>query len=76
MFYNTFVFLTMNSLPPILKEMPVAKESEDDRLERVAIRNRCFFFEQKNTWESTKKFPYDAPMLAKWMRREVNIIAT
>ena len=37
-------FITMNTLPAVLKEKGPVHESEDDAIEREAFRNRCEFF--------------------------------
>ena len=44
MFKGTKCFITMNTLPGILKEKGSVHESEDDSIEREAFRNRCEFF--------------------------------
>lgn len=64
--------MTMNKLPKLLKENGPDEEDTDDFYEREAFRNRCEFFKLKERHSSKEKFPYDAPMLAKWMLYYIN----
>ena len=67
MFKDTFVIMTTNSLPKQVKEVPEGKETQDERANRMAFRNRCKFHKLTKTHESTEEFTYTAAMLAKWI---------
>ena len=45
MFVGTKCFITMNTLPSVLKQKGPNYETEDESIEREAFRNRCEFFE-------------------------------
>ena len=72
MFVGTFALITMNVLPKVLKAHGPKDETEDEFLERDAFRNRCEIFPLKEDHSSKIKFPYDAPMLAKWILHTIN----
>lgn len=71
-FIGTFALITMNTLPKVLKSKGPKDETEDEFLERDAFRNRCEIFPMTIHHSSKEKFPYDAPMLAKWLLNEIN----
>ena len=71
MFEKTHVFMTMNTLPKVLKQNPPKYETDDERCERIAFRNRCEFFHMTKTHYSTEKFPYKPPDLAAWLLDQI-----
>ena len=68
MFEDTFVFLTMNTLPKYLQEKRGRNFTDDDETERKAHRKRCNFFHVTDIHSSEfEEFPYESPELAAYL---------
>ena len=72
-FIGSKVMIATNSLPSQIEENPPFKETQAQKRERKAFRNRCCFHYLGQEHSSKEIFPYDAPMLAKLLLENVEI---
>ena len=72
-FLNTFVFLTMNTLPKNLRQYGHKKETQDEWIERDAHLQRCSFYNSTDQFDpEVDSLKYDTADLAKYL---VHLIA-